>query len=89
MTISILWKAKICSGMDVVEKIKFIKEGTDAQGNKAIASSVYIPSGDEQYKTRADWTNEEIDAIANTLSDDLDAEITRTTRLNALEKRVK
>ena len=77
MTISILWKAKICSGMDVVEKIKFIREGTDAQGNKAIASSVYIPSGDEQYKTRADWTNEEIDAIANKLSDDLDAEITR------------
>ena len=73
----ILWKAKICSGMDVVEKIKFIKEGTDAQGNKATASAVYIPSGDEQYKIRADWTNEEIDAIANKLSDDLDAEITR------------
>jgi hypothetical protein len=73
----ILWKAKICSGMDVVEKIKFIKEGTDAQGNKATASAVYIPSGDEQYKIRADWTNEEIDAIANKLSYDLDAEITR------------
>ena len=27
--------------------------------------------------TRVHWTNEEIDAIANTLSDDLDAEITR------------
>tara|TARA_R110000782_G_scaffold249882_1_gene337158 strand:+ start:254 stop:502 length:249 start_codon:yes stop_codon:yes gene_type:complete len=73
----ILWKAKICSGMDLVEKIKFIKEGTDAQGNKATASAVYIPSGDEQYKIRADWTNEEIDAIANKLSDDLDVEITR------------
>ena len=60
-----------------MQQKKFIKEGTDAQGNKATASAVYIPSGDEQYKTRADWTNEEIDAIANTLSDGLDEEITR------------
>jgi len=82
MTISIIWKAKICSGMDVVEKIKFIKEGTDSEGNKATSSAVYIPSGDEQYKVRADWTNEEIDSIANKLSDDLDAEIIRQLENN-------
>lgn len=79
---NIEWKAKICSGMDVVEKIKFIKEGTDAQGNKAIATAVYMPSGDEQYKTRADWTDEEIDAIGNKLSSDLDAEIIRQLENN-------
>lgn len=74
---TIEWKAKICSGMDVVEKIKFIKQGTDSDGNKITASAVYVPSGDEEYKTRTDWTDAQIDAIANTLSDDLDAEITR------------
>ena len=63
--------------MDVVEKIKFIKQGTDSDGNKITASAVYVPSGDEEYKTRTDWTDAQIDAIANTLSDDLDAEITR------------
>ena len=74
---TIEWKAKVCSGMDVVEKIKFIKQGTDSDGNKITASAVYVPSGDEEYKTRAEWTDTQIDAIANTLSDDLDAEITR------------
>jgi len=74
---TIEWKGKICSGMDVVEKIKFIKQGTDSDGNKITASAVYVPSGDEEYKTRTDWTDAQIDAIANTLSDDLDAEITR------------
>lgn len=79
---NIEWKAKICSGMDVVEKIKFIKEGTDANGNKAIATAVYVPSAEEQYKTRADWTDEEIDAIGNKLSSDLDAEIVRQLENN-------
>jgi len=74
---TIEWKGKICSGMDVVEKIKFIKQGTDSDGNKITASAVYVPSGDEEYKIRTDWTDAQIDAIANTLSDDLDAEITR------------
>ena len=74
---TIEWKGKICSGMDVVEKIKFIKQGTDSDGNKITSSAVYVPSGDEEYKTRTDWTDAQIDAIANTLSDDLDAEITR------------
>ena len=74
---TIEWKAKVCSGMDVVEKIKFIKQGTDSDGNKITASAVYVPSGDEEYKTRAEWTDAQINAIANTLSDDLDAEITR------------
>tara|TARA_Y100000296_G_C5009432_1_gene174327 strand:+ start:289 stop:528 length:240 start_codon:yes stop_codon:yes gene_type:complete len=74
---AIEWKAKICSGMDVVEKIKFIKQGTDSDGNKITASAVYVPSGDEEYKVRSEWTDEQIDAIANKLSDDLDNEIIR------------
>jgi hypothetical protein len=71
----IKWKAKICQGMDVVEKINFIKEGTDSEGKKYTANSVYIPSADDQYKTRAEWTEDEIDAIADKVSDDLDESI--------------
>jgi hypothetical protein len=69
---AIIWKAKICSGMDVVEKIKFIKQGIDKDGNKVTASAVYVPSSEDAYKTRSEWTNKEIDAIADKLSDDLD-----------------
>ena len=69
------WKAKICSGMDVVEKINFIKEGIDSNGKKYTANSVYVPSADEQYKTRAEWSQSEIDAIADKLSNDLDESI--------------
>tara|TARA_R100000315_G_scaffold32961_1_gene13355 strand:- start:36 stop:275 length:240 start_codon:yes stop_codon:yes gene_type:complete len=74
---AIEWKAKICSGMDVVEKIKFIKQGIDSDGNKITASSVYVPSGDDEYKTRSEWSDEEINAIADKVSDDLDNEIKR------------
>tara|TARA_R110000803_G_scaffold53363_1_gene109548 strand:+ start:1604 stop:1843 length:240 start_codon:yes stop_codon:yes gene_type:complete len=74
---TIEWKGKICSGMDVVEKIKFIKQGTDSDGNKITASAVYVPSGDEEYKTRDEWTDAQINALADTLSSDLDTEITR------------
>tara|TARA_R110000824_G_C15000800_1_gene656210 strand:- start:523 stop:762 length:240 start_codon:yes stop_codon:yes gene_type:complete len=73
---NIKWKAKICSGMDVVEKINFIKEGTDTDGKKYTANSVYVPSADEQYKTREQWSQAEIDAIADKLSNDLDKAIT-------------
>jgi hypothetical protein len=69
---AIEWKAKICSGMDVVEKIKFIKQGTDSDGNKVTASSVYVPSGDDMYKTRSEWSDSEINAIADKVSDELD-----------------
>ena len=72
---NIKWKAKICSGMDVVERINFIKEGIDSDGKKYTANSVYVPSADEQYKTRAEWLQSEIDAIADKLSDDLDESI--------------
>ena len=71
----IKWVAKICSGMDVVEKIKFIKEGTDSAGKKYTANCVYVPSADEQYKTRAEWSDAEIDAIADKVSNDLDESI--------------
>tara|TARA_R110002051_G_scaffold313833_1_gene390261 strand:- start:41 stop:280 length:240 start_codon:yes stop_codon:yes gene_type:complete len=73
---NIKWIAKICSGMDVVEKINFIKEGTDTDGKKYTANSVYVPSADEQYKTREQWSQAEIDAIADKLSNDLDKAIT-------------
>ena len=72
---NIKWKAKICSGMDVVERINFIKEGIDSDGKKYTANSVYVPSADEQYKTRDEWLQSEIDAIADKLSDDLDESI--------------
>ena len=80
----ITWKAKICSGMDVVEKIKYIRQGTDDNGNKLTASAVYVPSSDEAYKTRAEWTDEEIDAIAEKLSKDLDDSI--IAQLESLNK---
>jgi len=69
------WKAKICSGMDVVEKINFIKEGIDSDGKKYTANSVYVPSADDQYKTRNEWLQSEIDAIADKVSNDLDESI--------------
>ncbi len=72
---NINWKAKICSGMDVVEKINFIKEGIDSDGKKYTANSVYVPSADEQHKTRAEWLQSEIDEIADKLSNDLDESI--------------
>lgn len=58
--------------MDVVEKIKFIKQGIDSDGNKVTASSVYVPSGDDMYKTRSEWSDSEINAIADKVSDELD-----------------
>jgi len=73
---AITWVAKICSGMDVVEKIKFIKQGIDDDGNKVIASGVYVPSTDDSYKLRSEWSTSEIDAIADKLSSDLDEAIT-------------
>ena len=72
---NIKWKAKICSGMDVVEKINFIKEGIDSDGKKYTANSVYVPSVDDQYKTREEWLQSEIDEIADKLSNDLDESI--------------
>jgi len=72
---NINWKAKICSGMDVVEKINFIKEGIDSDGKKYTANSVYVPSADDQNKTREEWLQSEIDEIADKLSNDLDESI--------------
>tara|TARA_R110000751_G_C13414070_1_gene439406 strand:+ start:220 stop:474 length:255 start_codon:yes stop_codon:yes gene_type:complete len=80
----IKWKAKICSGMDVVEKIKFIKQGIDKDGNKVTASAVYVPSSEDAYKTRTEWSNEEIDAIGDKLSDNLDESI--IAQVKELEK---
>jgi uncharacterized protein YfkK (UPF0435 family) len=78
---NINWKAKICSGMDVVEKINFIKEGVDNDGKKYTASAVYVPSTDDQYKTREQWSQSEIDAIAEKLSDGLDESIIEQSKI--------
>lgn len=78
---NINWKAKICSGMDVVEKINFIKEGIDNDGKKYTASAVYVPSADDQYKTREQWSQSEIDAIAEKLSDSLDESIIEQSKI--------
>jgi len=72
---AIIWKAKICSGMDVVEKIKFIKQGVDVNNKKITASAVYVPSEDEEFKLRSEWTDAQINVIADRLSDDLDESI--------------
>tara|TARA_R100000742_G_C4231206_1_gene52724 strand:- start:217 stop:456 length:240 start_codon:yes stop_codon:yes gene_type:complete len=72
---AITWKAKICSGMDVVEKIKFIKQGTNDKGENVTASAVYVPPAEDAYKVRSEWTDEQINAIADKLSDDLDESI--------------
>jgi len=82
---NIKWIAKICSGMDVVEKINFIKEGTDTDGKKYTANCVYVPSADEQYKTREEWLQSEIDAIANRISDNIDESIIAQSKFK-LEK---
>jgi|6_EtaG_2_1085325.scaffolds.fasta_scaffold90669_2 hypothetical protein len=73
----IIWKCKACSGMDMVERITFIREGTTDSGEKIIASAVHIPSYDKLYRTREQWTDEEIDAIGNNIVEDLDEEINR------------
>ena len=78
---NINWKAKICSGMDVVEKINFIKEGIDDDGKKYTATAVYVPSADEQYKTREQWSQSEIDALAEKLSDSLDQSIIEQSKI--------
>ena len=78
---NINWKAKICSGMDVVEKINFIKEGVDNDGKKYTANAVYVPSAEDQYKTRDQWSQSEIDAIAEKLSDGLDESIIEQSKI--------
>ena len=44
-------------------------------GKKYTANAVYVPSADEQYKTREQWSQAEIDAIANRISDNIDESI--------------
>lgn len=66
------WKSKICSGMDVVEAITFIREGLNSEGKITQISAVYIPGADEQ-KPRDQWSQAEIDAIGENLAPQLDA----------------
>lgn len=71
-----VWKSKICRGMDVVETITFIREGTNVEGKPVQASAVYVPGADEQ-KPRDQWSQDEIDAIGDRVAPTLDAEIAR------------
>jgi hypothetical protein len=57
--------------MDVVESITFTRKEV-IDGKEITASALYIPSADNA-KPRSDWKQEEIDAIGETLSPDLDA----------------
>ena len=68
------WKSKICRGMDVVETITFTRQDIDKNGNAIFVSGVYVPA---EEKARSEWSQEEIDAIGETMIDELDAEIER------------
>ena len=68
------WKSKICRGMDVVESITFTRQDVDAEGKVITANAVYVPAASEE-KPRADWTQDEIDAIGENLCADLDAQL--------------
>lgn len=68
------WKSKICRGMDVVETITFTRQDIDENGMVHCVSAVHVPS---EEKSRADWTQEEIDAIGEQIAPDLDAELAR------------
>jgi hypothetical protein len=64
------WKSKICRGMDVVESITFVRSMT-VDGVEKTASAVYVPAANNS-KSRSEWTQEEIDAVGETLVADLD-----------------
>jgi 3-oxoacyl-[acyl-carrier-protein] synthase III len=68
------WKSKICRGMDVVESITFVRKET-IDGVEKTSSAVYVPAANN-LKSRAEWTQEEIDAIGETLIADLDKSLT-------------
>ena len=65
-----IWKSKICRGMDVVESITFVRSMT-VDGVEKTASAAYVPAANN-LKSRAEWTQEEIDAVGETLVADLD-----------------
>lgn len=68
------WKSKICRGMDVVETITYIRQGTNELGQDVQVSAVYVPGADQQ-KPREQWSQEEIDAIGENLAPQLDETI--------------
>jgi hypothetical protein len=70
----VIWKSKICRGMDVVESITFVR-GVTIDGVEKTASAIYVPAANNS-KSRPEWTQEEIDAIGETLVADLDNSLT-------------
>ena len=64
------WKSKICRGMDVVESITFVRK-TTIDGVEKTSSALYVPAANNS-KSRAEWSQEEIDAVGETLVADLD-----------------
>ena len=69
-----VWKSKICRGMDVVESITFVRSVT-VDGVEKTASAVYVPAANNS-KSRSEWTQEEIDAVGETVVADLDKSLT-------------
>ena len=68
------WKSKICRGMDVVESITFVRSAI-VDGVEKTASAVYVPAANNS-KSRPEWTQEEIDAIGETIVADIDKSLT-------------
>jgi hypothetical protein len=60
--------------MDVVESITFVRSAT-INGVEKTASAVYVPAANNS-KSRAEWSQEEIDAVGETLIADLDNSLT-------------
>jgi len=68
------WKSKLCSGMDIVERINFVRMDTTPDGTVVTANAVYCVGADSE-KPRSEWSDAEIDAIGDTLAPSLDARI--------------
>lgn len=81
----ITWKSPakgICRGMDVVEQIIFARVMTTNDGRTFEASAVHLPgvnaAGENQHmQPREFWTQDKLDAIAETLVEDRDHELQR------------
>ena len=56
--------------MDVVESITFVRSVT-VNGVEKTSSALYVPAANNS-KSRSEWTQEEIDAVGETLVADLD-----------------
>jgi len=88
MAITYSWASQTCGGMDVVERIIFVRQGDDGAGHVVTASAVYVTGADEQ-KLRADWAQSDIDdraafvLTANSMDATIAAQIAALTAVPA------